>query len=63
MKISPPGAAKNDARFVSSVTAQILNEVRAGADAKKISGLKKQVALGQYDINPEEIANKIMGKK
>ena len=59
MKTSSTGLS--DARFVESLTAQILREVRADAGAEKISELKTQLALGQYDINPAETADKIMG--
>ena len=57
------GARKtmSDDEFVKSLGAKLSNEVRAGNSMSDINSVKQQIALGEYDINPSEIAKKILG--
>lgn len=57
---SVPEEIKVDAQFVENLKNQILSEVKAGADLHKMDDLKKQISLGQYDINPADIVRKMM---
>ncbi len=50
----------DDSQFMSSLKAQISAEVQRGSSEYKLSDLSRQIALGEYDINPAEVARKIM---
>ncbi len=50
----------DDSQFINALKAQISAEVQKGSSEYKLSDLSRQVALGEYDINPADIARKIM---
>jgi len=49
-----------DEQFVSQLKKSILAEIQAGASEYKLEGLKKQIALNEYDINVPDITKRIM---
>ena len=53
----------SDAQFIERLTGQVLKEVENGAGNDKLQDLKRQVLLGEYDINPDDIVNKIFGSR
>ena len=50
----------SDDEFVKSLSSKISSEVKNGTPAEELSDIKRQIALGEYDINANEIAKKIM---
>lgn len=53
---------KVDTQFITNLKNQILTEVKAGADLHKMDDLQKQIAMGEYDINPADIVRKMMAE-
>ncbi|MGN1349852.1 MAG: flagellar biosynthesis anti-sigma factor FlgM [Anaerovoracaceae bacterium] len=51
----------SDEELIRRLGKIISSEVREGHSAADISNVKQQLALGEYDINPAEIAKKILG--
>ena len=52
--------AMPDAKFIEALKESILKEVRDGADIHKLGGLKAQVDSGEYDVNPQDTARKLL---
>lgn len=52
--------ALNESQFISGLKSQISAEVQKGASEYKLADLSKQIALDEYDINPADIARKMM---
>lgn len=50
----------NDEQFISVLKDQLSSEVKMGASQYKLDDLRRQVALNQYDLNPADIARKIL---
>lgn len=51
----------SDDEFVSRLSSDISNEVKAGKSESYLNSIKQQIALGDYDINADDIAGKILG--
>ncbi len=51
----------NDDQFISRLSSDISNEVKAGKSESYLNSIKQQIALGDYDINADDIAGKILG--
>lgn len=49
-----------DAQFIAQLKKGILSEIQAGAPEHKLDGLKRQIALGEYDVNVPDVVRKIM---
>ena len=49
-------------QLVNSLKMQIMQDVKSGIDSHKLEDLKKEIASGEYDINPSDIARKITGE-
>lgn len=61
IKISGASQEKTTAQLVESLKSQIMNDVKAGIDSHQLEDLKREVASGNYDVNPGDIIHKIMG--
>lgn len=53
-------ANKISGQFIADLREQILNQVKAGADPHMLDDLKRQVSLGEYDVNPADIVRRMM---
>ena len=51
---------KTDAQFINVLRAQIVNELKAGTTAEKLSDVIGQVSAGSYDINTADVAYKML---
>jgi len=52
--------ALSDAEFMAQLKKSILSDIQAGAPEHKLSDLKQQIALDEYDINISDIVRKMM---
>ena len=50
----------SDAQLIASLKKSIMADIQAGASQQKIANLKQQVALNEYDINPADIARRML---
>ena len=50
----------SDAQLIASLKKSIMTDIWAPAPEQKINDLKQQIALNQYDINPGDIAKRLM---
>ncbi|QAT42017.1 flagellar biosynthesis anti-sigma factor FlgM [Aminipila luticellarii] len=49
-----------EAQFVDTLRSRISAEVKAGVSDEKLESLKEQIAKGEYELNANEIAKKIL---
>ena len=49
-----------DAQFIAQLKKSIMSEIQAGAPEHKLDGLKRQIALDEYDINVPDVVRRIM---
>ena len=49
-----------DAQLIASLKSGIMADMQTGASQQKINSLKQQIALNQYDVNPSDIAKRLM---
>ena len=52
----------SDADFIKGLSESISAEVKAGKPQNVLNDIKRQIALGEYDINADDIASKILGE-
>ena len=50
-----------DARFLEKLMNQLMKDIEKKTEQSKLDELKLQVAAGEYDINPTDIVNRMMG--
>jgi anti-sigma28 factor (negative regulator of flagellin synthesis) len=55
---NPTKIAEN--KFATTISTRLSSEIRQPATSKKIDMLKSQVENGTYQINPKEIASKML---
>ena len=51
---------KTDAQFIYALKNQIVNDLKSGMGADKLNELKMQVSAGSYDINPADVARRML---
>jgi anti-sigma28 factor (negative regulator of flagellin synthesis) len=51
----------SDEQFIKQLSKKISDEVKAGASQAELEDLKRQIALGEYDIDVDDIVSKILG--
>lgn len=49
-----------ESQFINALKNQISSEVKVGASPQKLGSISDQVAKGEYEINANEIAKKIL---
>lgn len=61
IEISAAHPERTTAQLVETLKTQILADVKAGMDTHKLDQLKREIASGEYDVNPSDIVSKIIG--
>lgn len=61
-RISIENKEISDADFIKGLSESISAEVKAGKPQNVLNDIKRQIALGEYDINADDIASKILGE-
>ena len=49
-----------DAQFIAQLRKGVMSEIQAGAPEHKLDGLRRQIALDEYDINIPDIVRKLI---
>jgi anti-sigma28 factor (negative regulator of flagellin synthesis) len=51
----------SDEQFIRQLSKKISDEVKAGTSQAKLDEIKRQIALGEYEIDVDDIVGKILG--
>jgi len=55
-----PNTGVTDEQYIAQLKKNILSDINSGATAHKLTDLRQQIALGDYDVNVPDIVRKIM---
>ena len=61
-RVSIGNKEMSDDDFIRELAGSISAEVKAGKPQNVLNDIKMQIALGEYDINADDIASKILGE-
>ena len=61
IELSAAQPEKTTAQLIDTLKAQILQDVKAGIDTHRLDDLRREIASGDYDINPSDIVSRIIG--
>jgi len=62
IEISSAAPERTTAQLVEGLKAQILSDVKAGVSSHMLDALKREVATGNYDVNPSDIVHRLIGE-
>jgi len=62
IQISGSAPERTTAQLVEGLKAQIMSDVKAGLSSHSLDALKREIASGEYDINPADIVYRLVGE-
>jgi len=60
ISIGKDEGGRSDAQLIAALKKSIMSDLMVGASEQKLNDLRQQIALGEYDVNPSDIAKKML---